>query len=111
VGSHLKRQDGVTEAAFARGRIIVWADSGAGFRIASILRVVREDIGFNPISRIEASVRGRVVDTPSGRMLEVAGTGERIGLEGIEAATGTEGAFEGTVVVGRRGVLRLRRAG
>lgn len=109
MASHLKRQDGVAEAAFARGRIIVWADSGRGFRVASVLRVVNDDIGFRPITAIEASLHGRVVATRSGKMLEVAATGERIALEDIEAPVGTERVFEGTIVVGRRGALRFRR--
>ena len=110
MASHLKRQDGVTEAAFARGRIIVWADSGSGFRVDSILRVVKGDIGFSPIKTIEASLRGRVVAARSGKTLEVAGTGERMALEDMEAAAGTEGVFEGAIVVGPRGTLRFRRA-
>jgi len=110
VASHLKRQDGVTEAAFARGRIIAWADSGPGFRVAAILGVVRDDIGFRPINAIEASLHGRVVAAPSGKMLEVAGTGERMTLEDSEAPLGREGVFEGTIEVGPQGALRFRRA-
>ena len=61
----------------------------------------RGEIGFTPLKRIDATIRGRV--TSNGKVLEVTGTGERLPLEGTVAPAETDQLFTGIIELDRDG--------
>lgn len=110
MGNHLKRQAGVADVSYKAGTIEIRAEPAGAFEISSILRTLRDDIGVSPIKTIDATIPGRIVRTVIGRVLEVAGTGERLLLK--DAATVAEGerVLKGSVEVAPDGTLTFRGA-
>lgn len=108
MGTHLKRQAGVTDASYKKGSIEVRSDATQGFQIAPVLTFVTGELGLTPVKRIEATIRGRVVRSSKGNVLEVTGTGERLQLQGAAAPTETEQLFTGVIESGRGGTLKLK---
>lgn len=108
VGSHLKRQAGVTDARFRKGTIEVTSSANEGFQIAPLLKSVTEELGFAPVKRIEATIRGRVISGGKAGTLEVAGTGERLPIEGRKVAEGSEQLWRGVIQVRGKGNLTFK---
>jgi len=110
VGNHLKRQAGVTDASYKPGgaTIEIQASSQEGFEIGSLLDTLQNDVGFNPITRIEATIPGRIEQTENGYVFHVSGTDERLLLEG--AGTVAEGmqVLKGVLGTGPEGTLMFR---
>jgi len=108
VGSHLKRQAGVTDASYKAGAIEIQASPQEGFEIGALLGTLQNEIGFSPIKRIDATIPGRIEQTENGYMLHVSGTDERLLLEG--AGTVVEGmqALKGVLERGPEGTLMFR---
>jgi len=110
VGSHLKRQAGVTDASYKPGgtTIEIQASPQGGFEIGSLLDTLRNEVGFSPIKRIDATIPGRIEQTESGYVLRVSGTNEQLLLEG--AGTVAEGmqVLKGVLETGPEGTLMFR---
>lgn len=106
MGNHLKRQAGVTEAVYRKGSIEVRSESAPGFQIAEVVKVVTSEIGFTPVKRIDATFRARVL--PGGKTLEVAGTGERLDVDGTKLAEGAEQVWRGLIQLKSRGSLAFK---
>ena len=103
MGNHLKRQAGVTEAVYRKGNIEVRSESTPGFQLAEIVKVVTSEIGFTPVKRIDATFRARVL--PGGKTLEIAGTGERLDVDGPKLSEGAEQVWRGSIQTKSRGGL------
>lgn len=106
MGNHLKRQAGVTEAVYRKGTIEVRSESAQGFQIAEIVKVVTTEIGLTPVKRIEATFRARVL--PGGKTLEIAGTGERLAVDGTRLAEGAEQVWRGLIQSKSKGSLTFK---
>lgn len=106
MGNHLKRQAGVTEAVYRKGSIEIRSEAAAGFHIAAIVKVVTSEIGFTPLKRIDATFRARVL--PGGKSLQVAGTGERLDVDGAKLSEGAEQVWRGSIQLKNRGNLAFK---
>lgn len=106
MSTHLKRQAGVTDATYRKGTIEVRSEAAQGFRIGEIVKVVTNEIGVTPVKRIEAILRGRVVS--GGKTLEVAGTGERLPIDGRKLAEGSEQVWRGVIQPKGKGDLTFK---
>lgn len=106
MATHLKRQAGVTDATYRKGTIEVRSEGTQGFQIGEIVQLVTTEIGVMPVKRIEATVRGRVA--AGGKALEVAGTGERLAIDGKKLTEGSEQVWRGVIQVKNKGSLTFR---
>lgn len=106
MATHLKRQAGVTDAIYRKGSIEVRSEGMQGFQISEIVKVVTTEMGVTPVKRIEATVRGRVL--PGGKTLEVAGTGERLAIDGKKLAEGSQQVWQGVIQTKGNGSLTFK---
>lgn len=110
MGSHLKRQAGVADASYKAGTIELTADKTLrAFEIGAVLRALQE-IGITPIKRIDATVPGEVVQTPTGYELHVVGTGERLSLKNAAGVMKGEQLLKGLIEADPQGKLILKPA-
>ena len=73
MGNHLKRQAGVAEARYKAGTLEIQSHPDHGFDIAALLTVVQDELGFTPIKRVDATLRGRIVKRGATTGIEIAG--------------------------------------
>lgn len=106
MANHLKRQAGVTDAIYRKGSIEVRSETAEGFRLSEIVNVITSDIGLTPVKRIEATFRGRVL--PGGKTLEVAGTGERLAVDGPRLTEASEQVWRGVLQAKSKGTLTFK---
>lgn len=106
MGTHLKRQAGVTDATYRKGTIEVRSEGAQGFNISEIVKTVTTELGVTPVKRIEATFRGRVA--AGGKTLEVAGTRERLALDGKKLTEGSGQVWRGVIQVKNKGSLTFK---
>lgn len=106
MATHLKRQAGVTDAIYRKGTIEVRSEAAQGFQIGEIVKVVTTEMGVTPVKRIEATIRGRVIS--GGKTLEVAGTGERLAIDGKKLTDGLEQVWRGVIQAKGEGNLTFK---
>ena len=108
MGSHLKRQAGVADASYEAGTIKVQGDLKEGFEIGRFLGTVQNEIGFNPVKRIDATIPGRVEQTGNGYVLHVSGTDERLLLKGDGTVAEGVQILKGVLEIGSDRTLVFR---
>ncbi len=106
MANHLKRQAGVTDAIYRRGSIEVRSEGAQGFQVAEVVKVITTEIGVTPVKRIDATLRGRVLS--DGKTLEVAGTGERLAIDGRKLTEGSQQVWQGVIQTKGNGTLTFK---
>ena len=107
MGNHLERQDGVEDAKLRAGTIELKSGTAEGFEIGELLATLENELGFAPIKEIEATLRGRILSHEGVSVFEVAGTGERLEVDGLRSAEEGEQVLRGTIEVDQDGHLKL----
>ena len=110
MGGHLERQDGVEDAKLRAGTIELKSGTADGFEIGKLLATLENDLGFAPIKEIEATLRGRMLSHDGVSVFEVAGTGERLEVDGFGPAKDGEQILRGKIEVDQDGNLKLKAA-
>ncbi len=108
MATHLKRQVGVTHAIYRKGSIEVRSEGAQGFQVAEIVKVITTEIGVTPVKRIDATIRGRLLS--DGKTLEVAGTGERLAIDGKKLPDASQQVWQGVIQTRSNGTLTFRPA-